>query len=155
MLPDSIRPLAVEIPFILYLFRQFLFLECLPLRATDMLLLRAIHHSNLLSEQIPIRVSPTPADACLVSYPSFQSTYSPRHATSLHHISFNSSRRVDSNELLPNPIQPLVVELTSFLTLATPEPPTQNNAYRELESARVMPPLEPYTIQFVSTSGFK
>ena len=68
-----------------------------------MLPLRAIHHSNRLSERIPMRVSPTLADACLASYHSFHSTGSYKHATDSSHIPFDSSQRADSNEGLPDP----------------------------------------------------
>ena len=89
-----------------------------------MLPLRALHHSNRLSERIPIRVFLTLADVCLASYHSFQSTDSYRHATATSHIPFNSSRQADSNELSPDLIRPLILELTFFLTLATLGPPT-------------------------------
>ena len=83
-----------------------------------MLLLRAIHHSNRLSERIPMRVSPTPADACLASYHSFHSSDSYRHATASSHIPFDSSRRADSNELPPDPIRPLAIELSLSLRMS-------------------------------------
>ena len=89
-LPDSIRPLAVKIPFILYVPEHFLLPECWLLRATDMLPPRAIYHSNRLSERTPMRASPTLADACLVNYPFFKSTDSYRHATAASHIPFDS-----------------------------------------------------------------
>ena len=88
-----------------------------------------------------MRASPTLADACLASYHFFQSTDSYRNATASSHILFDSSRRADSNELPPGSIRPLVLELTTFLTLATQGHPTQNYAYRELLSATLMPPL--------------
>ena len=106
-----------------------------------MLPLRAIHHSNRLSGRIPMRVSPTLADACLASYHSFHSSDSYRHPTASSHIPFDSSRRADSNELPPDSIRLLVLELASFLTLATLGPPTQNYTYIELQSPTVMPPL--------------
>ena len=68
-----------------------------------MLPLRAIHHSNRLSERIPMRVFPTLADACLASYHTFHSTDSYKHATASSHIPFDSSQRADSNEGLPDP----------------------------------------------------
>ena len=106
-----------------------------------MLPLGAIHHSNRLSERIPMRVSPTLADACLVSYHSFKPTDSYRHATALSHIPFDSSRRADSNKLPPDSIRQLVLELTSFLTLATRGSSTWNYTYIELQSPTVRPPL--------------
>ena len=80
-----------------------------------MLLLQAIHYSNRFSEQIPMRVSPTLAEAFLVSYPSFRSTDSHRHATGSSYIPFDSSRRVDSNGVLPDLIRPLGVEIPFIL----------------------------------------
>ena len=89
-LPDSIRPLAVKIPFILYVPGHFLLPECWLMRATDILPLRAIYHSIHLSERIPMSASPTLADACLVRYPSFESADSYRHANAASHIPFDS-----------------------------------------------------------------
>ena len=106
-----------------------------------MLPLRAIHHSNRLSEGNPMTVSSTLADICLASYHSLQSTDSYRHATSSRHIPFDSSRRAGSNELPPDSIRPLVLELVSFLTLATRGPSTPNYTYIELQCPTVMPPL--------------
>ena len=83
-----------------------------------MLPLRAIHHSNRLSELIPMRVSPTLADASLASYHSFHSSDSYMHATASSHIPFDSSRRADSNELPPDPIRLLAIELSSSLRMS-------------------------------------
>ena len=105
VLPDSIRLLAVEIPFILYVPRHFLFPECWLLRATDIPPLRAIYHSNHLSEQIPMRASLTLGKACLVSYPSFISSHCYRNTTARGYILFNSSQQVDSNGVLPDSIR--------------------------------------------------
>ena len=80
-----------------------------------MLPLRAIHHSNRLSELIPMRVSPTLADACMASYHSFKPTDSHRHATGSSYIPFNSSQRADSNGVLPDWICPLPVEISFIL----------------------------------------
>ena len=82
--------------------------------------LRAIYHSIRLSERIPIRVSPTLADAHLASYHSFQSTGCYRHATASRHIPLDSSRRADSDELLPFLIRPLAGNLTSPVNQASP-----------------------------------
>ena len=79
-----------------------------------MLPLRAIYHSIRLSERIPMRVSPTLADACLVRYPSFGITDSYRHATAASHIPFKPSQRADSNEGLPDPGGHLPGELPFF-----------------------------------------
>ena len=103
VLPDSIRLLVVEIAFILYVPGHFLLPECWLMRATDMLLLRVIYHSIRLSERIPMRASPTLADACLVRYPSFSFTNSYRHATAANLIPFKPSQRADSNECFPDP----------------------------------------------------
>ena len=83
-----------------------------------MLPLRAIHHSNRLSERIPMRVSLTLADACLASYHSFHSSDSYRHATASSHIPFDSSLRADSNGLPPVPIRPLAIELSLSLRIS-------------------------------------
>ena len=80
-----------------------------------MLPLRAIYHSYRLSERIPISVSPTLADACLVSYPSFRSTDSYRHATAVSDMPFDSSQRADSNGVLPDSIRPLADEIPFIL----------------------------------------
>ena len=80
-----------------------------------MLPLQAIHHSNRLSERIPIRVSPTLADAILVSYPSFKSTDSHTHPTGSSYIPFDSSQRADSNGVLPDSIRQLTVEISFIL----------------------------------------
>ena len=117
VLLNLIRPLAVEISFILYVPEHFLLLECWLLRATDIPPLPAIYHSNCLSEWIPMRVSLTLADTCLVSHPSFKSTDSYRHATTVSHTLFNSSQRVDSHEVLLDLIQLQAVELPSILYL--------------------------------------
>ena len=82
--------------------------------------LQAIHHSNHLSERIPMRVSPTLADTCLASYHSLQSTDSYGHATASGNIPFDSSRQGDSNELPPDPIRPLTIELSSSLRMSFP-----------------------------------
>ena len=82
-----------------------------------MLPLRAIHHSNCLSERIPMRVSPTLADASLASYHSFKPTDSYRHASALSHIPFDSSQQADSNGVLPNSIRPLALEISFILDL--------------------------------------
>ena len=79
-----------------------------------MLLLRAIYHSNCLSERIPMMASPTLADACLVRYPSFGFTDSYRHATAASHIPFKPSQRADSNEGLPDPGGRLPSEVDLF-----------------------------------------
>ena len=113
-LPDSIRPLAVKIPFILYVPGHFLLPACWLLRATDMQPLRAIYHSDRLSERIPMRASPTLADACLVRYPSFSFTDSYRHATAVSLIPFKPPQRADSNEGLPDPDGRLPGELPFF-----------------------------------------
>ena len=114
MLPDSIRLLVVEIPFILYVLGHFLLPECWLLRATDMLPLRVIYHSIRLSERIPMRASPTLADTCVVCYPSFSFTDSYRHATAASLIPFKLSQRADSNEGLPDPGGRLPGELPFF-----------------------------------------
>ena len=80
-----------------------------------MLPLRTIYHSNLLSERIPMRVSPTLVDACLASYPSFRSTDSYRRATTASYIPFDSSQRADSNGVLPDSIRPLAMEIPFIL----------------------------------------
>ena len=80
-----------------------------------MLPLRAIHHSNRLSERIPMRVFPTLADACLASYHPFHSNDSYRHATASSHIPFDSSQQADSNEGLPDPGGRLPGELQFLL----------------------------------------
>ena len=80
-----------------------------------MLPLRAIYHSIRLSERIPMRVSPTLADASLASYHSFMPTDSHRHATGSSYISFDSSQRADSNGALPDPIRPLALEISFIL----------------------------------------
>ena len=67
----------------------------------------------------------TLADACPLSYLSFWSTDSYWHATWTSHILFNSSQRADSSGSIPDSIRPLVVELSSFLTLAARAAPTQ------------------------------
>src|ERR1700759_3442174 len=85
-----------------------------------MLPLRAIHHANCLSERIPMRVSLTLADACLASYHSFHSTDSYRNANASSHIPFDSSRRVGSNELLPDSIRLLAGNLVSGVNQACP-----------------------------------
>ena len=81
--------------------------------------LRAIYHSILLSERIPMRVSPTLADFCLASYHSFQSTDSYRHATASSHIPLDSPRLADPNELPPDSIRPLAIELSSSLRMSS------------------------------------
>ena len=83
--------------------------------------LRALYHSIRLSERIPMLVSPTLADTCLASYHYFQSTDSYRHATASSHIPFDSSRRVDSNELLPDLIRLLAGNLASGVNQASPD----------------------------------
>ena len=83
-------------------------------------LVRALYHSIRLSERIPMMVSPTLADTCLVSYHSFQSTKSYSHATASSPILFGSSQRADSIELLPNSIRPLAGHLTSQVNQASP-----------------------------------
>ena len=83
--------------------------------------LQDLYHSIRLSERIPMRVSLTLADTCLASYHYFQSTDSYRHATTSSHIPFNSSRRVDSNELLPDSIQLLAGNLVSGVNQASPD----------------------------------
>ena len=102
--------------------------------------LQAIYHSIRSSERIPMRVSPARTEICLASYQSFQSSDSYRHGTASSHILFDSSRRVDSIKRPPDSVQLLVVELTSFLTLGTQEPPAQNYAYSMIQSPTVMPP---------------
>ena len=62
-----------------------------------------------------MRVSPTLADACLASYPSFKPTDSHRHATGSSYIPFDSSQRADSNSVLPDLISLLTVELSFIL----------------------------------------
>ena len=80
-----------------------------------MLPLRAIHHSNRLSERTPMRLSPTLADTILVSYPSFKSTDSHRHASGSSYIPFDSSQRADSNGVLPDSMRSLDVEISFIL----------------------------------------
>ena len=80
-----------------------------------MLPLRAIHHSTRLSERIPMRVSPTLADASLASYHSFKPTDSHRHATGSSYIPFHSSQRADSNGVLPDSIRLLALEISFIL----------------------------------------
>ena len=80
-----------------------------------MLPLRAIYHSISLSERIPMRVSPTLADASLESYHSFHSSDSHRHATGSSYIPFDSSQRADSNGVLPDSIRLLTVEISFIL----------------------------------------
>ena len=80
-----------------------------------MLQLRVIHYSNCLSKRIPMRVSLTLADTFLVSYPSFKSTDSHRHATGLSYIPFDSSQREDSNGVLPDSIRLQVAEILFIL----------------------------------------
>ena len=82
-----------------------------------MLPLQAIHYSNRLSERIPMRVSPTLADACLASYHSFHSTDSYRHANASSHIPFDSSQGADSNELPPDQIRRLAIESSLSLRI--------------------------------------
>ena len=82
-----------------------------------MLPLRAIYHSIRLSEWIPMRVSPTLADASLASYHSFKPTDSHRHATGSSYIPFDSSQRTDSNGVLPDSISLLTVEISFILYL--------------------------------------
>ena len=82
-----------------------------------MLPLRAIHHSNHLSERIPMWVSLTLVDTILVIYPSFRSTDSHRHATCSSYIPFDSSQRADSNGVLPNSIRLLAAEIPFILYL--------------------------------------
>ena len=77
--------------------------------------LQALYHSIRLSERIPMRVSPTRADACLASYHSFKPTDSYRHPTVSSHILFNPSRRADSNGMLPDSIRLLAVEISFIL----------------------------------------
>ena len=124
LLPDSIRPLVLELtsfltlatrgpPTLNYAYRDLQSPKLMPP-------LQAIYHSIRLSERIPIRVSPTLADACLASYNSFQSTDSYRHATASSPIPCDSSRRVDSNELLPDSIRPLAIELSLSLRMSFP-----------------------------------
>ena len=84
-----------------------------------MLPLRAIYHSIRLSERIPMRVSPTLADASLTSYHSFKPTDSHRHATGSSYIPFDSSQRADSNGVLPDSIRPLAVEIPFILYVPT------------------------------------
>ena len=62
-----------------------------------------------------MRASPTLTDVCLVSYPSFKSTDTYRHATAASHIPFDSSQRADSNGVLPDSIRPLAVEIPFIL----------------------------------------
>ena len=80
-----------------------------------MLPLRAIYHSIRLSERIPMRVSPTLADASLVSYHSFKPTDSHRHATGSSYIPFDSSQRADSHGVLPDSIRLLALEISFIL----------------------------------------
>ena len=80
-----------------------------------MLLLRAIHHSNRLSQRIPMGISPTLADPCLASYHAFHSTDSYKHATSSSHIPFVSSQQADSNSVLPDSIRQLAMEIPFIL----------------------------------------
>ena len=65
---------------------------------------RALYHSIRLSERIPIKASPTLADACPASYPPFESTDSYRHAIRTSLTPFDSAQRADSNELPPDSI---------------------------------------------------
>ena len=65
--------------------------------------LRALYHSIRLSERIPMKASPTLADACPASYPSFQSTDHYRHATGTSPTPFDSSQRAHCNEGFPDP----------------------------------------------------
>ena len=105
-----------------------------------MLSLWAIYHSNRLSEQIRMRVSLTLVDACLVRYPSFDFTASYRHATTASYIPFKPSQWADSDEGLPDPVERLPGELEFFYI------------YWQLQACHHH---EPYTIRFVSASGFK
>ena len=89
-------------------------------RATGMPPLQALYHSISQGERIPMRASPTLADSCPVSYLSFESTDSHRHATFSSHIPFESSRRPDSNGVLPDSIPGLAVEVSSFVRMLFP-----------------------------------
>ena len=80
-----------------------------------MLPLRAICHLIRLSERIPMRVSPTLAEASLASYHSLKPTDSHRHATGSSYIPFDSSQRADSNGVLSDSIRLLTVEISFIL----------------------------------------
>ena len=155
-MPDSFRRLVVELTSILTLTTRTPLTQNYAYRglqrARTMPPLRALYHSIHLSERISMRPPPTIADAWLEIYPSFFSADSYRYATTLWPIPFDSSRPADSDKVLPDSIRLLVVELTSFLTFSAQVPPTQNFAYRELQCCYH---FEPYTIQFVSASGFQ
>ena len=62
-------------------------------------------------------VSPTLADDCLVSYTSFRSTDSYRHATATGHTLFDSFQQANSNGVLPDSIRPLVVKIPFILSM--------------------------------------
>ena len=80
-----------------------------------MLPLRAIHHSNRLSERIPANPTPSQSANCLSRYPSFSPADSYRDATAASHIPFDSSQQADSNGVLPDSIRPLAVEISFIL----------------------------------------
>jgi len=83
---------------------------------------------------------PTRAEACLVSYLSFSSANSGRHATALSHTPCDLSQRADSNGVLPNPSRHLPGELSLFFIC------------QELQTSKC---FGRYTIRFASARGFK
>ena len=90
------------------------------LTATDMPPLRAIYHSTRLVQRNLMVNLPDLADSRLESYHSFYPADSNRHATTLSLMPFDSFGPADSNGVLPDPIRPLVVELTSGLYFCSP-----------------------------------
>ena len=115
-LADSIRLLAVELPYLLVSFPGGGNSDFPLLTATDGLQLRAIYHSIRLVRRTLMRPLRTLADAWSVRYPSFSCTESYDNATAMSHIPFDSSRPADSNETLEDPSGRLVGPL-SFLFL--------------------------------------
>ena len=110
-LADTIRPLAVELPYLLVSFPGGVHSDISLLAATGGLQLRAIYHSIRLVRRILMKPLRTQAEAWLVRYPSFSSTESYSYDTTTSHTPIDSSRPADSNKTLADSIRPLVVQL--------------------------------------------
>ena len=96
-----------------------------------------------------MRYLATLADLVLGSYQHSDPTDCYRHATASNLIPFDLSRRPDSDGPLPNPIRPLVVELSYSLYSCS------SGRYLQIACCRVLQAchsLEPYTIEFLSSS---
>jgi len=119
-LPDSGRHLPAEVS-------PFLSLLTSPAMRT----LRNLHHSIPLDRRIPTHPVPTLSDHWLKGYPFFctcvpqvsifklLATECYRHADAARPIPFDSPRRADSNETLPDSAGHLPAEICPFFSLLT------------------------------------